>query len=206
MIQEETNLIVADNSGAKRVRCIRVLGGHERRYAGQMAGGVLRPGDEMVVLPSGLRTRVTGVHSHDGWLEEAFPPRSVSVSLADDLDVGRGDMLVGAGGHLPFVSQELAATVCWMHEEPLAAGKRYAIKHTTRTARAVVTAVHDRLSMDDLHPEAAERLNLNEIGQIALKTTTPLVVDPYTANRVTGRFILIDEANNATAGAGMVIG
>ncbi|MGH9277862.1 MAG: sulfate adenylyltransferase subunit 1 [Acidimicrobiales bacterium] len=178
----------------------------ERRYAGQVAGGVLRPGDEVLVMPGGQRTKVTSVQSHDVWLDEAFPPQSVSVSLADDIDVGRGDMLVAADGVAqPIVTQELAATVCWMHEQPLVMGKRYALKHTTRTARAVVTEVIDRLSMDDLHPEPAEQLAINEIGQIGLRTTAPLVLDPYTRNRVTGGFILIDEATNATAGAGMVL-
>ncbi len=183
-------------------------GGHhdERRYAGQIAGGVLQPGDEVVVLPSGQRTKVTAVHADDDrWLDQAFPPQSVSVTLADELDVGRGDMLVGASGQQPVVSQELTATVCWMHERPLAAGSKYAIKHTTRSARAVVTAVLDRLDLQDLDRLPADGLALNEIGQIALRTTVPLVVDPYSRNRVTGRFILVDEATNATAGAGMIL-
>jgi bifunctional enzyme CysN/CysC len=184
-------------------------GGHHdrRRYAGQVAGGVVRPGAEVVVQPSGLRTRVTGVHTADGWLEEAFPPQSVSVSLADDLDVGRGDMLVGVepGEEPPLVTQELSATICWMSEKPLVAGNRYAIKHTTRSARAVVTDVLDRLDLKDLDRLLADRIELNEIGQVALRTTVPLVVDPYIRNRVTGRFILIDESTNATAGAGMVL-
>jgi bifunctional enzyme CysN/CysC len=182
----------------------------DRRYAGQMAGGVLRPGDEVSVLPSGLRTRVTAVHLLDhagtGWLEEAFPPQSVSVSLADHVDVGRGDMLVAAEptSAPPLVGQEIAATVCWMSERPLAPGSRYAIKHTTRSARAVVSEVQDRLDVDDLARHPADRLSLNEIGTVTLKTTVPLVTDPYARNRVTGRFILIDESTNATAGAGMV--
>ena len=183
-------------------------GGHhdERRYAGQVAGGVLRPGDEVVVLPSGLSTKVTAVHADDdGWLDQAFPPQSVSVALADELDVGRGDMLVGPSGQQPAVTHELTATICWMHERPLAVGSKYAIKHTTRSARAVVTAVLDRLDLQDLDRLPADGLALNEIGQIALRTTVPLVVDPYSRNRVTGRFILVDEATNATAGAGMVL-
>ena len=183
-------------------------GGHhdERRYAGQVAGGVLRPGDEVEVLPGGLRTRVTGVYSHETWMDEAFPPQSVAVSLADDLDVGRGDMLVAVGGRPPSVSQEVMATVCWMHERPLVAGNRYALKHTTRSARAVVTTIHDRLDVTDLDRQPADALSLNEIGRVTLKTTVPLVVDPYAVNRVTGRFILIDAATNATAGAGMLLG
>ena len=184
-------------------------GGHhdERRYAGQLAGGVLRPGDEVVVLPAGQRTTVTAVHEHERWLDEAFPPQSVSVSLADDLDVGRGDMLVGAGEPgRPSVTQELRATVCWMADQPLAAGRRYALKHTSRRARAVVTAVHDRLDLDALEHRPAGSLAMNEIGEVSLRTSVPVVVDPFARNRVTGRFILVDEATNATAGAGMVLG
>ncbi len=189
-------------------------GGHhdERRYAGQLAGGVLRPGDEVVVLPRGLRTRVASVHEHDRWLHQAFPPQSVSVTLADELDVGRGDMLVAAeaagpeaGG--PVVTQEVRATVCWMDEQPLVQGRRYVIKHTSRTARALVAAIHDRLDLDALERRpGTESLAMNEIGDVSLRTSEPLVVDPFTCNRVTGRFILIDEATNATAGAGMVVG
>jgi bifunctional enzyme CysN/CysC len=177
----------------------------ERRYAGQVAGGVLRQGDDVVVLPGGSRTRVTGVYAEESWMDEAFPPQSVAVSLADDLDVGRGDMLVAASGRPPLVTREVTATVCWMHDRPLVAGNRYVLKHTTRSVRAVVSAVHDRLDVTDLDHQPAEALALNEIGRVTLKTALPLVVDPYAVNRVTGRFILIDEATNATAGAGMLL-
>ncbi len=185
-----------------------ILAPDQRRYAGQVAGGVLRPGDEVVALPSGLRTKVTAVYAaDDAWLDQAYPPQSVSVTLADELDVGRGDMLAAAepAEGRPAVTQELTATVCWMNEKPLAAGARYALKHTTRSARAVVTEVLDRLDLQDLERLPAEGLSLNEIGQIALRTTVALVVDPFTRNRVTGRFILVDEATNATAGAGMIL-
>jgi bifunctional enzyme CysN/CysC len=114
-------------------------------------------------------------------------------------------MLVAVGGRPPEVTQEITATVCWMHERPLVAGNRYSLKHTTRSARAVVTAVLDRLDVTDLDRQPADALALNEIGRVSLKTTVPLVVDPYSVNRVTGRFILIDEATNATAGAGMLL-
>jgi bifunctional enzyme CysN/CysC len=184
-------------------------GGHhdERRYAGQIAGGVLRPGTDVIVQPGGQRTRITAVHAHDGWLQEAFPPQSVTVSLADDVDVGRGDMLVAAdpAATPPLVAQELDATVCWMSERPLAVGGRYSLKHTTRSARAVVTAVIDRLDVDTLDRLPADGLALNEIGRVTLRTTVPVVADPYARNRVTGRFILIDEATNGTAAAGMIV-
>ncbi|MFP5318530.1 MAG: sulfate adenylyltransferase subunit 1 [Acidimicrobiia bacterium] len=184
-------------------------GGHhdQRRYAGQLAGGVVRPGDDVLVLPGGLRTTVTAVHEHDTWLDEAFAPQSVGVTLADQLDVGRGDMLVGADpAGMPVVTRELRATVCWMSEQPLAAGRRYALKHTSRTARVAVTEVHDRLDLDALEHRPADSLAMNEIGEVSLRTSVPLVIDPFSRNRVTGRFILVDESTNATAGAGLILG
>jgi bifunctional enzyme CysN/CysC len=178
----------------------------ERRYAGQVAGGVLRPGDEAVVLPAGLPTRIAAIDTFDGPLDEAWPPRSVSLRLADELDVGRGDVVVVPGrGAEPLVTQELTAAVCWLTERPLVAGSRYVIKQTTRSARAVVLEVLGRLDLDTLDHHPSERVALNDIGEVRLKTAVPLVVDPYARNRVTGRFILIDEATNATAGAGMVL-
>ncbi len=183
-------------------------GGHhdQRRYAGQIAGGVFRPDDDVVVLPSGQRTRIVEVGTVDGPLPEAVPPLSVSVRLADDIDVGRGDMLVRAGSREPLVTSELTATVCWLNQRALTVGGTYAIKHTTRSARAVVREVVARLDVNTLHREPARGLGLNEIGEIALKTNVPLVVDPYARNRATGSFVLIDEATNATAAAGMVLG
>jgi bifunctional enzyme CysN/CysC len=184
-------------------------GGHhdQRRYAGQVAGGVFRAGDEVVVLPSRLRTTIADVGTHDGPLEEAFPPYSVSVRLADEIDVGRGDMLVVPGrGPEPMVTQELTATMCWLSERPLAVGGTYAIKHTTRTARAIVRAVTALLDVNTLERGPADGLALNEIGEVELKVSEPLVVDPYARNRVTGSFILVDDGTNGTAGAGMVAG
>jgi bifunctional enzyme CysN/CysC len=175
-----------------------------RGYAGQVAGGVLHPGDDVVVLPAGKRTRIAAIDTADGELDEAFPPMSVTVRLADDLDVGRGDVLCRPED-APAPTRQIDADVCWMADEPLRAGSRYAIKHTTRSARAVVDAVEHRIDVHSLRPECdAFELGLNDIGRVRLRVSSPLVVDPYARNRSTGSFILIDEATNDTVAAGMI--
>ncbi len=175
-----------------------------RGYAGRVAGGALAPGDEVVVLPSGRRTRVAAIDSLEGELDTAFAPMSVTVRLEDDVDVSRGDMICGAGDP-PTAVRELTADVCWMAEAPLHAGARYAVKHTTRTARAVVDEVMSKVDIHTLESGEAEQLALNDIGRVRLRTSAPLVADPYARNRTTGSFILIDEATNDTVGAGMVL-
>ena len=175
-----------------------------RGYAGQVASGVVRPGDEVVLLPSGSRTRVSAIDTEDGELDEAVPPLSVTLRLDDDLDVSRGDLLA-LPDDAPPVLRELEATVCWMHERPLEPGARYRLKHTTRTVPARIEAVSSRI--DPLRPdreEDAERLVLNDLGRVKLRLGQPIAADPYERNRATGSFILIDEATNDTAGAGMV--
>jgi bifunctional enzyme CysN/CysC len=175
-----------------------------RGYAGQLASGVLRPGDEVVVLPSGMTSRVASVDTFWGPLEEAFPPMSVTLRLEDDVDVSRGDMICRVH-NLPTVGQDIEAMVCWLHDSPLQAGRRYLLKHTTRTARAVVRHLAYRLDVNSLHrDESASSLGLNELGRISLRVGQPLMYDPYRRNRATGSFILIDEATNATVGAGMI--
>ena len=175
-----------------------------RGYAGQVAGGVLRPGDHVVVLPSGQQTTIASIDSLDGTLEEAFPPMSITLRLADQLDVSRGDMIV-APDEQPAPARGLEATVCWMGETPLRPGARYAIKHTTRNARAVVDELEHRVNVNSLAHEPADQLKLNEIGRIRLRLSAPLIADSYARNRATGSFILIDEASNDTVGAGMVL-
>jgi sulfate adenylyltransferase large subunit len=175
-----------------------------RGYAGQMAGGVLRPGDEVVVLPSGTRSTVAAIEGNGGDLEEAYPPMSVTVRLDDDLDVGRGDLICGAEDP-PEPVRELTADVCWMADAPLSARGRYALKHTTRATRAIVEAVESRVDVHTLEPGPADRLELNDIGRVRLRLAGPLAADPYARNRATGSFILIDEASNDTVGAGMVV-
>jgi len=176
-----------------------------RGYAGQVASGVLRPGDEVIVLPSGRQTRIASIDGNGGPIEEAFPPLSVTLRLADEVDVSRGDMICRAHNH-PVPTQELDAMVCWMSDQPLRAGGRYAIKQTTRNARAVVDDLRYRIDVNTLHrEEGAGELGLNEIGRVHLRTSAPLLVDEYRRNRTTGSFILIDEATNNTVGAGMVL-
>ena len=176
-----------------------------RGYAGQVAGGVWKMGDPVMVLPSGLETAVAGIDGPRGPVDEAYPAMSVIIRLTDDLDVGRGDMLSRPGNH-PAVTQDIEATVCWMVDRPLVAGARYTLKHTTRSVRAVVRDVRYRLDVNTIHrDETASDLGLNDIGRIALRTTAPVMVDPYRRNRTTGSFILIDEATNVTAGAGMIL-
>jgi sulfate adenylyltransferase large subunit len=175
-----------------------------RGYAGQVAGGVLRPGAEVVVLPSGQRTTIAAIDTFGEEIEAAFPTMSVALRFADQLDVSRGDMIVEADER-PVCARELDAIVCWMSEQPLRERSRYAIKHTTRTARAIVEKLEHRFDVNELGHEPASELALNEIGRVRLRSSAPLVVDPYTRNRTTGSFILIDEATNDTVGAGMVL-
>ncbi|MBA2528543.1 MAG: sulfate adenylyltransferase subunit CysN [Euzebyales bacterium] len=177
-----------------------------RGYAGQVAGGVLKPGDEVVVMPSGMTTTIRQVDTLDGPVEEAFPPMSVTLLLADDVDVSRGDMICRVNNRAT-TGQDLDGLVCWMTDKPLAERQMYAIKHTTRSARAMVTDLRYRLDINTLHrDEAATQLGLNDIGRINFKTTQPLLYDSYGRNRQTGSFVLIDEASNRTVGAGMLIG
>jgi sulfate adenylyltransferase large subunit len=176
-----------------------------RGYAGQVAGGVLRPGDEVVALPSGLSTRITRIEQLGEDLDAAFAPMSVTVHLEDDLDVSRGDLLCRPNNQ-PIVGQDLDAMVCWMSERPLLSRGRYAIKHTTRWGRAVVNDILYRLDVNTGHrDEVTRELKLNDLGRIRLRTTTPLLYDPYRRNRVTGSFILVDEASNTTVAAGMLL-
>lgn len=176
-----------------------------RGYAGQVAGGTLKKGDEVVVLPSGFTSRVAAVENADGEIDEAFAPMSVTVRLEDEIDISRGDMICRPHNQ-PHVAQELDAMVCWMDEgASLAVGKKYSLKHTTRTARCVIRDVQYRLDVNTLHrDEAAHSLSLNEIGRVRLRSTVPLMADEYARNRTTGGFVLIDEATNRTVGAGMI--
>ena len=177
-----------------------------RGYAGTVAGGVLKPGDEVVVLPSGLTSRIASIDTADGPVTEAFAPMAVTVRLEDNLDVSRGDMICRPH-NAPAVVQDVDAMICWMSETPLRLGQKLALKHTTRTARAVVKDLQYRLDVNTLHrDESADALGLNEVGRIRLRATLPLFMDSYRRNRTTGGFILIDEATNRTVGAGMMTG
>jgi bifunctional enzyme CysN/CysC len=176
-----------------------------RGYAGQVAGGVMRVGDEVMALPSGLPTKITKIEQGGRSVDAAFPPMSVTVHLADDLDISRGDMLCRPNNQ-PSVGQDLDAMICWMSERPLALRGRYALKHTTRWTRAVVTDLRYRIDVNTGHrDETSTEMKLNELGRIRLRTTTPIIHDPYKQNRVTGSFILVDETTNATVAAGMLL-
>jgi bifunctional enzyme CysN/CysC len=177
-----------------------------RGYAGQVAGGIFRPGDEVLVLPSGLTTTIDAIDLYGGSVHEAMPPMSVTIRLADDLDVSRGAMLCRPH-NAPTVTQELDAMVCWFSERPLQPRAKLMVKHTTRVARALVRDLHYRLDVNSLHrDETAGSLGMNELGRVSLRVTAPLFVDEYRRNRTTGSFILVDEATNETVGAGMVLG
>jgi bifunctional enzyme CysN/CysC len=176
-----------------------------RGYAGTVAGGVFKPGDEVVVLPSGFKTTIAAIDGPRGPVDEAFPTISVTMRLSDDLDISRGDMICRPNNQ-PEVGQDIEATVCWMVDRPLTAGTKYALKHTTRTVKALVRDLNYRLDVNTLHrDETATSLTMNEIGRVTLRTTAPLMFDSYRRNRTTGSFILIDEATNTTAGAGMIL-
>jgi bifunctional enzyme CysN/CysC len=177
-----------------------------RGYAGQVASGVLKPGDEVMVLPSGMTSTIAAIDTADGPVDEAFPPMSVTVRLADEIDISRGDMICRPH-NAPAVAQDIEAMICWMDETaPLRVGAKYTIKHTTRTARTVVRGLQYRLDVNTLHrDEDATELVLNEIGRVKLRTTVPLLADEYRRNRTTGGFVLIDEGTNRTVGAGMIL-
>jgi bifunctional enzyme CysN/CysC/sulfate adenylyltransferase subunit 1 len=175
-----------------------------RGYAGTVAGGVLKPGDEVLVLPSGFTSRIAGIDLFDSEVSEAFPPMSVTVRLEDDLDVSRGDMLCRPQ-NAPTPSQDIDAMVCWMTNAPLKPRQKLAIKHTTRTGRVMVKDIQYRLDVNTLHRDQdTKELGLNEIGRVQLRTTVPLLCDPYSKNRTTGSFILVDETTGVTVGAGMI--
>ncbi len=176
-----------------------------RGYAGRLSGGVLRPGDKVTVLPSGFQTTIQAIELDGKQIEEAFAPMSVTILLKDDIDISRGDMIV-RDNNKPQVEQDIEAMICWLGDQPLRPNGKYALKHTTRDARAVVKDIKYKLDISTLHritenPEIAA----NDIARITVRTTAPLMYDPYTRNRETGSFILIDEGTNVTVGAGIIL-
>ena len=177
-----------------------------RGYAGEVASGTFRPGDEVLVLPSGFTSRIAGIDMYEESLSEAFPPMSVSIRLEDEIDISRGDMICRPN-NLPTATQDIDAMVCWFNERPLQEGNIYSIKHTSRSVRAKVSTLNYRLNVNTLHREEGQsKLEMNEIGRISLRTTAPLFLDEYRRNRTTGSLIIIDEATSETVGAAMVLG
>ena len=178
-----------------------------RGYAGTVAGGVFKPGDEVMVLPSGFTTTIASIDTFDGPVDEAFPPMSVTIRLTDDLDVSRGDMICRPHNQ-PTAGQDIEAMVCWMSESTsLVPRMKLAVKHTTRSARVMVTDLQYRIDVNTLHrDDSATSLGLNEIGRVSLRCTHPLFFDEYRRNRTTGSIVLVDEVTNATVAAGMILG
>lgn len=175
-----------------------------RGYAGRIAGGVFRPGDIVLVLPSGFTSRIVAIDTADGPVAEAYPPMSVIFQLADDLDVSRGDMICRPN-NMPVMTQDLDAMISWMSSPALQRGQKFTIKHTTRSTLAIIKTLWYRLDVNTLHrTDNVAQLELNEIGRIQMRTSLPLFCDPYRRNRSTGGFILIDEGTNQTVGAGTI--
>lgn len=175
-----------------------------RGLSGQLAGGIVRVGQDVRVLPSGQKSKVKQIWTYDGELQEAFCPQSVTIVLEDDIDISRGDVLVGTD-NLPGKSSELHARVCWMHERPLAVGKKYFLKHGTQTVQAIVSSIEHKINIQNYEMEPAPAaLAMNDIGEIRLRVSKPLIYDGYNTNRLTGSFILIEPATNLTLGAGML--
>ncbi len=176
-----------------------------RGYAGKVEGGVFKPGDEVIALPSGFSTRIQSIETMDGPVAEAFPPMSVVMTLADNIDISRGDMIVKPNNQ-PQVGQDIEVMICWLNDKKLVPNGKYAIRHTTKEARCVVKDVRYKVNINTLHRiEDDKTIGLNDIGRILIRTTQPLLYDSYSRNRMTGSIILIDEFTNETVAAGMII-
>ena len=177
-----------------------------RGFVGRVAGGVFKPGDKVQVLPSGFETTIKSIHTMDGELQEAFAPMSVSMTLNDEIDLSRGDMLVKPNNP-PQACQDIEAMICWFSSDKKLQGRgKYVIRHTTREAKAIVAEVRYKLNINTLHKIEDDLVfSHNDIGRIALRTSAPLMADSYSKNRITGSFILIDELSNETVAAGMIL-
>jgi sulfate adenylyltransferase subunit 1 len=176
-----------------------------RGYAGRVAGGVFRPGEKVVVLPSGFTSRIKSIHMMNEDLELAFPPQSVTMTLEDDIDISRGDMIVKED-NMPQKGQDITAMICWLNEKPMRPGAKYWIKHTTREARCIVREVNYKVDINSLGKNYDDKnIGLNEIAEVSLRTTQPMFFDSYRKNRITGSLILVDEGTNETICAGMIL-
>ena len=176
-----------------------------RGYAGRVAGGVFKPGDEVTVLPSGFKTRVKAIHSPDGEQEEAFAPQSVCITLTEEIDISRGDTLVKTNNP-PVVSQDIEAMICWFSNKPMPPKAKLVIRHTTQETKAIIQDVKYHVDINTLHKvEGVTGFAMNDIGRITLRTAVPLIHDSYRRNRATGSFILIDPGTNETVAAGMIV-
>jgi sulfate adenylyltransferase subunit 1 len=178
-----------------------------RGYAGRVAGGVFKPGDEVLVLPSGFSSRIKAIHTHDGELKEAFYPHSCTITLQNEIDISRGDMLVKPNNR-PRVEQEIDCMICWFSEKrKLRPGDKLLVRHTTRETKAVVKGVQYKVNVNTLHKiEGDPEIGLNEIARIQLRVATPLLFDEYARNRITGSLVLVDPFTNETVAGGMIRG
>lgn len=176
-----------------------------RGFAGRVEGGVFKPGDEVMHLPSGLTTKIKTVETMDGQLEEAFPPMSITMTLEDNIDISRGDMIVKPNNQ-PESGQDIELMLCWLNEKKMNPGGKYVIRHTTKEARCVIKEVRYKMNINTLHKiEDDKTIGLNDIGRVLIRTTSPLFYDSYNKNRITGSVILVDEFTNETVGAGMIL-
>ncbi|MCF8282897.1 MAG: sulfate adenylyltransferase subunit CysN [Bacteroidales bacterium] len=176
-----------------------------RGYAGRVAGGILKKGDKVMVLPSGFTTTIEKIDTADGEIPEAFPPMSVTLLLKDDIDISRGDMIVRESNK-PDVSQDIELRICWFNERPLQLRGKYEIRHTTQTARCIIQDIQYKMDVNTLHRNLEDKeIGMNDIARISIRTTKPLFVDAYSKNRITGSVLLVDEGTNETVAAGMVI-
>ena len=176
-----------------------------RGYAGRIASGVFKKGDEVMLLPSGFTSKISKISTFDGELEQAFAPMSVTLQIEDDLDLSRGDMIVRVNNQ-PTISQDVELMVCWLSEKPLLPNGKYSVKHTTNDVRCIVKEIRYKVNINNLHRiEDDKQVKLNDIARIAIRTTKPLFYDKYSRNRITGSLIIIDEQTNETVGAGMII-
>jgi sulfate adenylyltransferase subunit 1 len=176
-----------------------------RGYAGRIAGGIFKPGDEVVALPSGFTSRVKSIETMDGPLKEAFAPQSVTITLEDEIDISRGDMIVRTNNR-PNVSQDIDLMICWMSDKPITLNGKYTVRHTTNEVRCIIKDIQYKVDINTLHRiEADKSIGMNDIARITIRTTKPLLFDRYSRNRNTGSLILIDEGTFETVGAGMII-
>jgi sulfate adenylyltransferase subunit 1 len=176
-----------------------------RGYAGRVAGGIWKKGDQVTLLPSGFQSKIAKIDSMDGELEEAYPPLSVTLLLEDDLDLSRGEMIVRENNQ-PNVDQDIELMICWFSEKPMQLNGKYTLFHTTREARCVIKEIRYKLNINTLHRDQEDlKIGMNDIGRISIRTTKPLFFDSYRKNRITGSVILVDEGTNATVAAGMII-
>ncbi len=175
-----------------------------RGYAGRVAGGIFAQGDEVLILPSKQTSRVKSIDVFEASLKEAFPPQTVTITLDDDIDISRGDMLVKPA-NLPQIAQEFEVMLCWMSGKPMQLNGKYALKHTTRDVRCIIKDVSYKVNVNTLEQIDDKHVGLNDIARVTLKTTKPVFIDPYNRNRRTGAMIIIDEASNNTVGVGMVL-